>query len=148
MASAKRASLNSSCAAERRACRGKCGLRSAGVPIEINYASTRLSVEEMCASLIPGLLIMALAVAKAIPDFHHDRLAGLGVAGAAGLEGIFPRAYLAALVALPLAMASARQARISYETPWQFVAAILCIVNCYLVAVSPSALRVLFHGWR
>jgi hypothetical protein len=30
----------------------------------------------LLASLVPGLLIMALAVANAIPDFHQDRLVG------------------------------------------------------------------------
>ena len=30
----------------------------------------------LCASLVPGLLIMALAVVNAIPDFHQDRLVG------------------------------------------------------------------------
>ena len=84
----------------------------------------------------PGCLIMALAVVNAIPDFHQDRLVGkrnlvvrlgrrrgvcavsrrwrrrgslvvpLGVAA-----GVFPLACLAALLALPLLVASGRVAR-------------------------------------
>ena len=37
---------------------------------------TRSHVGAFFASLVPGLLIMALAVANAIPDFHQDRLVG------------------------------------------------------------------------
>ena len=36
----------------------------------------RLSWPAFWASLVPGLLIMALAVVNAIPDFHQDRLVG------------------------------------------------------------------------
>ena len=86
------------------------------------------------ASLVPGLLIMALAVINAIPDFHQDRLvgkrnlvvrlgryqavwlyialaaAGLLVTVAGVITGIFPLACLAALFALPLLVLSARHA--------------------------------------
>ncbi len=41
------------------------------------YLQTRsLPPAALWASLIPGLLIMALAVVNAIPDFHQDRLVG------------------------------------------------------------------------
>ncbi len=41
------------------------------------YLQTRaVSWGALWASLVPGLLIMALAVVNAIPDFHQDRLVG------------------------------------------------------------------------
>src|SRR4029450_4890161 len=89
------------------------------------YLHTRtLDAGAFVASLLPGLLIMALAVVNAIPDFHQDRLVGkrnlvvrLGrrravtlylALAAAGLAvvpigvalGAFPAATLAALLAL------------------------------------------------
>ena len=125
------------------------------------YLHTRaLSWEALWASLVPGLLIMALAVVNAIPDYHQDRLVGkrnlvvrLGrrrgvwlylALAAAGLTtvvagvaaGVFPVACLAALLALPLLVSSARAALRTYESPRQFVPAIRAIVACYLVAVT------------
>ncbi len=118
-----------------------------------------LSWGALLASLVPGLLIMALAVVNAIPDYHQDRLVGkrnlvvrLGRAGgvrlylslaAAGLAvvpvgvacGLFPPASLLALLALPLLVLSARSAVNTYETPRLFVPAIRSIVRCYLAAV-------------
>ena len=98
------------------------------------YLHTRaLSWGAFWASLVPGLLIMALAVVNAIPDFHQDRLVGkrnlvvrlgrergglaLSRARGGGPAGrrrsalsraCFPSACLAALLALPLLVASAR----------------------------------------
>ena len=41
------------------------------------YLHTRaMSWEALAASLVPGCLIMALAVVNAIPDYHQDRLVG------------------------------------------------------------------------
>ena len=112
------------------------------------------------ASLVPGLLIMALAVINAIPDFHQDSLvgkrnlvvrlgryqavwlyialaaAGLLVTVAGVITGIFPLACLAALFALPLLVLSARHAIHTFESPRQFVPAIRSMVGVYLVAVS------------
>jgi 1,4-dihydroxy-2-naphthoate octaprenyltransferase len=125
------------------------------------YLHTReLSWSAFWASLVPGFLIMALAVVNAIPDYHQDRLVGkrnlvvrlgrrggmwlyLGLA-AAGLmtvvagtvAGVFPAASLAALLALPLLVASARTGYRTYESPRQFVPAIRAIVGCYFVAVA------------
>ena len=119
------------------------------------------------ASLVPGLLIMALAVVNAIPDYHQDRLVGkrnlvvrlgrrrgmwlylalaaaaLLVAVAGVVAGVFPVACLAALLALPLLVSSARAAVRTYESPRQFVPAIRAIVQCYLVAVSLFGVGVL-----
>jgi 1,4-dihydroxy-2-naphthoate polyprenyltransferase len=121
------------------------------------------------ASLVPGLLIMALAVVNAIPDYHQDRLVGkrnllvrlgrrrgvwlyLGLA-AAGLvaavggvvAGVFPLACLAALLALPLLARSASLAVRTYESPRQFVPAIRAVVGCYLVAVALFGVGILAH---
>jgi 1,4-dihydroxy-2-naphthoate octaprenyltransferase len=124
------------------------------------YLHTRaMSWEALFASLVPGCLIMALAVVNAIPDYHQDRLVGkrnlvvrlgrrravwlyLGLA-AEGLSvipvgvalGIFPVASLAALLALPLLVRSGRSALTTYESPRAFVPAVRSIVGCYLVAV-------------
>jgi 1,4-dihydroxy-2-naphthoate octaprenyltransferase len=123
------------------------------------------------ASLVPGLLIMALAVVNAIPDFHQDRLVGkrnlvvrlgrkravglyLGLASAALLialvgvvERVFPPLCLATLLALPLLISSARRAVGTYETPRLFVPAIRSIVSCYAVAVALFTAGVAIDAW-
>jgi len=125
------------------------------------YLHTRsVSWEAFWASLVPGFLIMSLAVVNAIPDYHQDRLvgkrnlvvrlgrrrgvwlylalaaAGLMTAVAGVAAGVFPVACLAALLALPLLVASARAALHTYESPRHFVPAIRAVVACYLVAVT------------
>jgi 1,4-dihydroxy-2-naphthoate polyprenyltransferase len=131
-----------------------------------------VSSAALWASLVPGLLIMALAVVNAIPDFHQDRLVGkrnlvvrlgrrravwLFVALAtAGLllvvigviAGVFPRACLGAVLAVPLLVSSARRAIHTFEAPRQFVPAIRSIVACYLVAVSLFTVGVFVHAWH
>lgn len=123
-------------------------------------------------SLVPGLLIMALAVVNAIPDFHQDRLVGkrnlvvrlgrrravwlyLGLA-AAGLlaavvgvaAGILPDTCIAALFALPWLIASGRRAIHTYDSPRAFVPAIRSIVGCYLVAVMLLITGTWFNAWH
>lgn len=125
------------------------------------YLHTReVSWGAVMASLVPGLLIMALAVVNAIPDFHQDRLVGkrnlvvrlgrqravwLYMALAAGgllvvpigaALGILATASLAALLALPLLVASGRHAARTYMTPKQFLPAMRHMVICYVVAVT------------
>jgi 1,4-dihydroxy-2-naphthoate octaprenyltransferase len=124
------------------------------------------------ASLVPGLLIMALAVVNAIPDFHQDRLVGkrnlvvrlgrrravvlyLALAGAGLLTvlvgvsaGVFPKLCLTALLALPLLITSARQATNTFESPRQFVPAIRSIVSCYVVAVMLFTVSVFLNAWH
>ena len=135
------------------------------------YLHTReLSWAALAVSLVPGCLIMGLAVVNAIPDFHQDRLVGkrnlvvrlgrrravtlyLGLA-AAGLAivplgvvaGIFPWPCLAALLAVPLLLESGRIARTTYETPRAFVPAVRHIVACYLVAVLLLTAGILVHA--
>ena len=131
-----------------------------------------LSWRALGASLVPGLLIMALAVVNNIPDFHQDRLVGkrnlvvrlgrraavtlyLALAGAAlavvavGVAaGVFPKGCLGALIALPLLVTSARRALHTYGSPRQFIPAIRSIVSCYAVAVLLFTLGVLVHARR
>ena len=119
-----------------------------------------VSWSALLASLVPALLIMALAVVNAIPDFHQDRLVGkrnlvvrLGreravqlylalaanamVVVALGVAlGAFPLACAAALLALPLLVASGRCAVRTFETPRQFLPAMRHMVGCYVVAVT------------
>ena len=123
------------------------------------------------ASLVPGLLIMALAVVNGVPDFHQDRLVGkrnlvvrlgreravrlyvglaaaaLAAAAAGVLAGTFPRGCVASLFALPLLVRSARRAFATFERPRQFVAAIRDIVACYLVATGLFTGGILLHAW-
>jgi len=118
-----------------------------------------ISLGALLASLVPGCLIMALAVVNAIPDYHQDRLVGkrnlcvrlgrqravylyLGLA-AVGIAvvplgvalGVFPVLSLAALLAVPLLVKSARAAVRTYESPRAFVPAVRAIVACYALAV-------------
>jgi 1,4-dihydroxy-2-naphthoate octaprenyltransferase len=136
------------------------------------YLHTReLSPDAFLASLVPGLLIMALAVVNAIPDFHQDRLvgkrnlvvrlgrrravalylgltaAGLLVIPAGVLARVFPGASLIALVATLLLVASARRARDTFDRPREFVPAIRSIVACYVVAVTLFTAAIALQGW-
>ena len=137
------------------------------------YLQTKaLSGNALLASLVPAFLIMALAVVNAIPDFHQDRLVGkrnlvvrvgrrravwlylalgttalvivvIGVATRA-----FPVACLAALLALPLLVASGRHAVETFEAPRRFVPAMRSMVGCYVVTVSLFIVGVVLDGWR
>jgi 1,4-dihydroxy-2-naphthoate octaprenyltransferase len=113
---------------------------------------------------------MALAVVNAIPDYHQDRLVGkrnlvvrlgrrravslylalaasaLGVVVIGIVLGVFPFASAAALLALPLLVASGRTARTTFETPRAFVPAVRQIVACYLVAVLLFTAGILVSG--
>jgi 1,4-dihydroxy-2-naphthoate octaprenyltransferase len=131
-----------------------------------------LSWSALLASLVPGCLIMALAVVNAIPDYHQDRLvgkrnlvvrlgrrravslylalaaAGLLVVPAGVAAGAFPVTCLGALLSLPLLVASGRAALQAYETPRAFVPAVRSIVACYLVTVLLFTGGVLAQAWR
>lgn len=115
----------------------------------------------LAVSLVPGLLITALAVVNEIPDFHQDRLVGknnlvvrvgrrggvtlylafaalgLAVAMAGALAGIFPlSAALAALAGIPFLVKSGHHAYQTFDTPRLFVPAVKNIVLCYIVATG------------
>jgi 1,4-dihydroxy-2-naphthoate octaprenyltransferase len=132
--------------------------------------SRDISWSALLASLVPGLLIMALAVVNAIPDFHQDRLVGkrnlvvrlgreravwlylalaasaLLVVAAGVVMGVLPAASLAALLALPLLIASGRCAVRTFATPRQFLPAMRHMVGCYVVAVAFLTVGILLHG--
>jgi 1,4-dihydroxy-2-naphthoate octaprenyltransferase len=123
----------------------------------------------LAASLIPGLLIMSLAVVNNIPDYHQDRLVGkknlvvrfgrkngrllyLGLSGAGlmmaaigALSGLFPRATILASVAgIPFWWMSLKSGRETWDTPRLFVPAVRSIVQCYAVATTVFAIAVAF----
>jgi 1,4-dihydroxy-2-naphthoate octaprenyltransferase len=124
------------------------------------------------ASLVPGFLIMALAVANAIPDFHQDRLVGkrnlvvrlgrrrgvwlyVALAGAGLLSavagvfaGVFPKSSLAVVLAAPWLVNSARLAASTFETPRLFVPAIRNLVRCYLLTLAIFTASILLQSWR
>jgi 1,4-dihydroxy-2-naphthoate octaprenyltransferase len=72
--------------------------------------------------------------------------AGLAVVPIGVALGVFPPASLAALLALPLLVKSARFASTTYESPRAFVPAIRAIVSCYLVAVLLFSAGILASG--
>jgi 1,4-dihydroxy-2-naphthoate octaprenyltransferase len=137
------------------------------------YLHTKtLTAGALYASLVPGFLIMALAVVNAIPDYHQDRLvgkrnlvvrvgrrravwlylalasAGLAVVAGGVAAGVFPLACLAALLALPLLVASGRCAVRTHESPREFIPAVRSIVSCYMVAVLLFTCGVLWPAVR
>ena len=137
----------------------------------LHLQTGRFSWGGLLASLVPGLLIMALAVVNAIPDFHQDRLVGKrnivvrvgrlnGVRvylllAAAGLLtpligvvlGVFPPSALAALLAAPLLFLSGREAFKSYDTPREFIPAVRYIVVCYIAGTTLFTAALVFNRW-
>jgi 1,4-dihydroxy-2-naphthoate octaprenyltransferase len=134
------------------------------------YLHTRtVSWPAFAASLVPGLLIMSLAVVNAIPDYHQDLLvgkrnlvvrvgrdradalylslagAGIAVALVGTLLRVFPAECAAAVLGLPLLVASAMRARGTYTKPRLFVPAIRAIVACYAATVVLFTLGVVAH---
>jgi len=129
-----------------------------------------LSWAALAASLVPGLLITALAVVNAVPDFHQDRLVGkrnlvvrLGrrrgvvlylalsaLALAVVLAGVILRAFpvfcLAALLSVPLLVKSGRIGLRTFEHPREFLPAVRSIVACYVVAAGLFTAGVM--AWR
>ena len=57
------------------------------------------------------------------------------VLGGGVVAGVFPIPCLAALLAVPLLVASGRCAVRTYESPRDFIPAVRSIVTCYMVAV-------------
>jgi 1,4-dihydroxy-2-naphthoate octaprenyltransferase len=123
------------------------------------YLHTReLTWPAFAASLVPGLMIAALAVANAIPDYHQDLLvgkrnlvvrlgrargvvlyvalagAGLAIAAFGAAAGWLPKSVLLTLLAAPVLIASAWRARTTFTAPRLFLPAIRAAVACYMVA--------------
>ena len=131
----------------------------------------RFSPRALAASLVPGLLITALAVVNAIPDFHQDRLVGkrnlvvrLGRRGGAFLylalaasgllvlvggaaAGIFPLGALAAAAAAaPLVYLSGRTGLVHYDEPRRFIPAVKWVVLAYVAATGVFILALVLSG--
>ncbi len=137
----------------------------------LHLQTGRFSWGALLASLVPGFLIMALAVVNAIPDFHQDRLVGkrnivvrvgrlngvrvylflaaLGLlaAVAGALAGVFPRLTFAALAAAPLLALSGAEAFKTYDTPRDFIPAVRWIVLAYIVGTSFFTAALVFSRW-
>jgi 1,4-dihydroxy-2-naphthoate octaprenyltransferase len=136
------------------------------------YLHTReLSWTVAAASLVPATFIMALAVVNAIPDFHQDRLVGkrnlvvragrrnavglylgLAMAGLAvvlfgAIARAFPATTLAAFLAAPLIVSSARVALKHYEAPRHFLPAMRAMVLAYLVATGAFTAAIFAQRW-
>ncbi len=109
------------------------------------------SAGALLASLVPGLLIMSLAVVNNIPDFHQDRLVGkrnlvvrLGRKNgrylylALSAVGLAVGVYLSpwCLVGVPLWAMSAWKGRDTWDTPRLFIPAVKHIVQCYAVTTT------------
>lgn len=120
----------------------------------------RFSWAVLLASLVPGFLIVALAVANEIPDFYQDRMVGkrnlvvrfgrengvriyqtfaaigtlIPALGAA--LGLFPLAVAPATLALGLIVLSGKRARATYENPREFIPAVRALVSSYIVATT------------
>jgi len=125
----------------------------------------RFSWGALLASLVPGLLITALATVNNIPDFHQDRLVGkknlvvrLGrkngrvlylALSALGLLiipfgvvlGVFPKlTVLASLAGIPLWFMSLKAGESTWDTPRLFMPAIRSIVQCYALTTAIFAI--------
>jgi 1,4-dihydroxy-2-naphthoate octaprenyltransferase len=125
----------------------------------------RFSWGALLASLVPGLLITALATVNNIPDFHQDRLVGkrnlvvrlgrkngrylylaMSMAGLLAIPagvalGVFPKlTLLAAAAGLPLWIMSLRAGAATWDTPRLFMPAIRAIVQCYAATTALFAL--------
>ncbi len=137
----------------------------------LHLQTHRFSWGALAASMVPACLIGALAVVNEIPDFHQDRLVGkrnlvvrfgrragvyiyLALAGiglavpvAGALFGIFPKASVLVLAALPLLIASGRAAFKTYDTPRDFVPAVRSIVLCYVAGTTIFTAVLAVNGW-
>ena len=137
----------------------------------LHLQTGRFSWGALLASCVPGLLIMALAVVNAIPDFHQDRLVGkrnivvrvgrlngvkvylllaaLGLlAPVVGVAlGLFPPATLATLLAAPLLYLSGKEAFVTYDTPRDFIGAVRYIVVGYIAGTSLFTAALVLDRW-
>ncbi|MFC1522544.1 prenyltransferase [Elusimicrobiota bacterium] len=112
------------------------------------------------ASLVPGLLVWAVAIANAIPDFYQDTLVGkrnlvvrfgkkagcylyngailvsFALIFAGALAGQFPKVSLLGLLSLPIAIYGLKIAFKTFNEPKKFVSAARAAVLTYSVTVA------------
>ena len=120
----------------------------------------RLESFPLLVTLVPGLLIFAIALINEVPDFLQDRLVGkrnlcvrLGPKGTVRLyslvivgfyhlvslayyKGIFPGLTLLNLLCIPLSLVSFFVARKSYEDPRRFVLVIRLLLIQYVFVLG------------
>lgn len=120
----------------------------------------RLEAFPLLVTLVPGLLLFAIALVNEVPDFLQDRLVGkrnlcvrLGpkttvrlyslimvgfyhLVPMAYYKGIFPGLTLWALLCIPLSLVSFVVARKSYENPRRFVLVIRLLLIQYVLVLG------------
>lgn len=130
----------------------------------------RVDPKSIFASLIPGLLIFALAIVNEIPDYFQDKLIGkknivvrIGRERAVYLYAIILFAVFAAVLAnlivgkissffglifltLPVAIKSVLNAKKTFDNPNEFVGVIRSAIVLYLVVILISIIGYLVIG--
>lgn len=120
----------------------------------------RIDILPLFISVIPALLLFAIAIMNEVPDYFQDRLVGkrnicvrIGQKNVVRLHGgvlilfyvilligllsgNFPRWALLVLVCLPISVIGYTVARRAYANPDRFVSAIRYIIIQYVIALS------------
>ena len=131
----------------------------------------RLDYAPLLASLVPGFLVLGLALINEIPDYYGDRLVGkknlvvrMGRKRTVRLYGIitslcfvvvilgfffnnFPPLSLLILLTAPLLYRSFSTAREHYDSPNSFLPAIRGTILLYLVVLSLMTVSYLTDRW-
>jgi len=131
----------------------------------------RLDYAPLLASLVPGFLVLGLALINEIPDYYGDRLVGkknlvvrMGRKKTVRVYGIvtslcfvmvilgvffmnFPPFSLLILLAVPLLYRSFSTAREYYDSPKSFLPAIRGTILLYLVVLSLMTMSYLVDRW-
>ena len=130
----------------------------------------RLQAFPLLVTLVPGLLLFAIALVNEVPDFLQDRLVGkrnlcvrlgpkrtvrlysLIIVGfyylvpIAYYKGIFPGLTLLALLCIPLSLVSFFVAQKSYENPRRFVLVIRLLLIQYVLVLGLFIAAYLVRG--
>ncbi len=131
----------------------------------------RVDYAPLLASLVPGFLVLGLALVNEIPDYYGDRLVGkknlvvrMGKKRTAMLYGVitslsfvmvilgvslkkFPPLSLLILLTLPLLYRSFSTAREHYDSPKSFLPAIRGTILLYLAVLSLMTVSYLADRW-
>ncbi len=131
----------------------------------------RLDYAPLLASLVPGFLVLGLALVNEIPDYYGDRLVGkknlvvrMGRKRTVTVYGIitslsfvvvilgfyfkeFPAFSLLILLAVPLLYRSFSTAREHYDSPKSFLPAIRGTILLYLVVLSLMTVSYVADRW-